>query len=126
MITLTIRIVICCGFFLLASCLHRPVQINSASCVASCESRFVACTKVCRNSCMRCSTAAEQTAARNYGYYEHEKIVQGKIIAVQLNSFRDPLQCRKVTCNCQADYGICMQSCGGAVAKRLEHAPLCS
>ncbi|CDZ79143.1 hypothetical protein BN59_03461 [Legionella massiliensis] len=126
MINLTIRIVICCCFFLLASCLHRPVPANTASCIASCESRLAACTKVCRNNCGQCSAAAGQTAARNYGYYEHEKMEQGKIIALQLNSFRDPLQCRKVTCNCQADYAICRQSCGGAITKRLEHAPLCS
>jgi hypothetical protein len=126
MINLMVRVVIGCCFLLLASCLHRSLPTNFASCAATCESRLVACTKVCRNNCAQCSAAAGQSAAKNYGHYVHEKVVQGKIVALQLNSFRDPLQCRKITCNCQADYQICMQSCGGAVMKRLAHVPLCS
>jgi hypothetical protein len=42
-----------------------------------------------------------------------------------LNSYRDPLQCRKVTCNCHADYQVCIQSCSGVIHKQLRVASAC-
>ena len=121
-----IRVVVCCFFMLIASCANRTVPINYVACIASCESSFGNCSGVCGNNCSQCRAAALQKTAKNYSRYKNEKIVAGKIVALQLNSFRDPLQCRKVTCNCQADYMLCLQACGRAIPKRLEYAPLCS
>src|ERR1700733_3322598 len=121
-----IRLGLCCIFMLLASCLHRSLPVNYAACAASCESRLVVCSQLCNNNCLQCRAIAKFKTAEKYNHYKQEKFIEGKKVTLQLNSFRDPLQCRKVTCNCQADYQICLQSCGGAIRKRLEHAPLCS
>ncbi|KTD29779.1 MULTISPECIES: acyltransferase [Legionella] len=128
MINFIARLVICfsCLFFITA-CLHR---VPNTPCTTTCESRYQACTKVCRNNCPQCTAAAGQARDKNYNHYIHEQYVKGRMIALQLNSFRDPLQCRKVTCSCREDYQVCMQSCGGgdggAIKKYLQHAPLCS
>jgi hypothetical protein len=112
--------------FLISGCMHRV----NPSCTAACETRYQTCNKVCRNTCSQCTAAAGQSRDRHYGHYINEQYVKGGMIALQLNSFRDPLQCRKVTCSCREDYRICLQSCGsgasGVIKKYLEHAPLCS
>lgn len=124
------RAVLCCSFLLITSCMFQNYPArgdrNFMVCKASCDKRLNACTKLCRNNCPQCLAAASQSTARTYAHYVHEQYVKGGFIALQLNSFRDPLQCRKTTCNCRADYQICMQSCGGVISKRLQHVPLCS
>lgn len=129
MINFIFRIVLCCSFCCLISCSHQSNTSarNSqfANCAASCETRAIACKKICRNNCQNCSTANSRKAAKNYAHYIKERCVRGDIIALQLNSFRDPLQCRKVTCDCRADFQVCMQACGGVIHKRLQPAPVC-
>lgn len=115
---LLIQITLCCFCLLLESCLHRPVSITNTSCASACAIRMAECTKTCRNNCPLCSVQANEKAAKKYKKYQCEQIIKGKIIALQLNSFRDPLQCRKITCDCPADYEVCMKSCGGRVLKR--------
>lgn len=131
--TLFMRLVLICSVFCLLSCsIQQPIRFSSQSrqqftlCKASCDQRRVVCSKACRNNCTQCATAANNRRTVQYNHYVHEKVVEGKNIALQLNSFRDPLQCRKVTCNCAADYQICLQSCGGVIQKSLKYAPLCS
>ena len=115
-------------FLSLISCSHyNAVQNNSnmTQCKASCVQRANMCHKVCLNNCQQCSAYAEQSAAKNYLYYQHEQYIEGGVIARDLKSYRDPLQCRKVTCNCSADYNVCIQSCGGIIHKKLQVAPIC-
>lgn len=130
MINFIVRIVFCCSFLFLVSCTHQtpdPKLIGSiVSCTASCDRVFHECRKVCRNNCLQCDSAAAQTTAKNYNRYVCEQQVKGKIVALQLNSFRDPLQCRKTTCSCSTDHQVCIQSCGGVIKKSLKYAPLCS
>ncbi|MDP1604035.1 MAG: acyltransferase [Legionella sp.] len=119
------------AFFLLSliSCTahHTTGQVKAVfpQCKASCDARANQCYKTCRNSCTQCAAYAEQSIAESYLYYQHEQYVKGGIIARELKSYRDPLQCRKTTCNCPADYNVCMQSCGGVVRKRLQVTPVC-
>ncbi|MBA3537051.1 MAG: acyltransferase [Tatlockia sp.] len=106
--------------------MHNRPPTTNASCAATCVNRLTTCTKVCRNDCPQCIVASNKKTARNYDKYVREQCIKGQIIALQLNSFRDPLQCRKITCNCPADYEVCLQSCGGPVIQRLQHVPLSS
>lgn len=97
-----------------------------AACKASCKERLVACTRVCSDNCMRCTISANARAARNFLRYKHQQCVQGKIVALELQSFRDPLQCRKSSCACPIDYQVCTQSCHGTIYKRLQVVPPCA
>ena len=90
-----------------------------------CQERFKTCAKVCDKSCKTCSKEASCSAARHYNRMVHEQVVQGGMIARELNSYRDPLQCRKTTCNCQADYTVCKAACTGIIRKRLQVGPAC-
>jgi len=116
-------------FLLLTSCVHHQVIVQNkaefAHCKAGCDHRAAACQKVCRNNCAQCRAYTHQTAAGNYRHYVHEQSVKGNLIARELQSYRDPLQCRKITCSCSADHQVCMQSCGGVIHKHLQVAPVC-
>lgn len=105
--------------------LSAEQKTTQTACIATCEQRAAACTKVCRNNCRQCQARAGQSTSESYLYYQHEQFVKCDIVARQLNSYRDPLQCRKVTCSCSADYQICMQSCGSGIKKQLRVAPVC-
>ncbi|MDX1837147.1 acyltransferase [Legionella taurinensis] len=114
---------------LLAACSHPIItpqgKPQQKACTLSCEQKARACNKVCRNNCAQCTAYNFQTAAKNFNHYFHESAVNGQIIKRDLNSYFDPLQCRKTTCNCRGDYVACVQSCGGVVKKRLQAAAVC-
>lgn len=115
------RVILLCLFLLPAACVHYI----SPSCRAVCDQRVDTCHLTCRNSCPQCNAFANQRAAKYFTEFEREKIIEGKTVTRELKSYRDPLQCRKTTCNCQADYQICMQGCGGVIYKSLQVAPVC-
>jgi len=123
------RFLLIAAVMVLAACATRPVSLQCAkeqiACKKNCVERFKTCSQVCDNSCQTCSLAANCGAAHNYNRYKHEQSVQGGIIARELKSYRDPLQCRKTTCNCMADYNVCTQSCTGVIHKRLQVGPAC-
>lgn len=123
------RVVFTVSIILLTSCIHKLITPQAkdsyASCKASCEQRSRACNKVCRNNCQQCNAYSWQKAKNGYYNYRHEETVNGGFIARELKSYRDPLQCRKTTCDCRGDYQVCMQSCGGVIKKRLQVAPVC-
>lgn len=109
---------------MLSSCVHRmPPAV--AACKMSCVKRAQVCNKLCHNNCKRCIIGSCRKANSHYQRYRHEQCLKGGIIARNVNSYRDPLKCRKVTCNCRADFSICVQSCTGAIKKRLQAPPLC-
>lgn len=127
---MTIFLRISLGLFLLTllSCTQfvaRSVSKESKPCQSLCEKRFDKCNQNCRNNCQQCVAYAKQKASENYLYYQHEQYLKGGVIARDLQSYRDPLQCRKITCSCPADFELCMQSCGGIIQKRLQAAPVC-
>jgi len=115
----------------LVGCVHqRSIPRSSpqgelAACKISCQQQFNTCNKLCHNSCRQCSAYSSYTTAKHYNHYKSEQFIRGGIIARELNSYRDPLQCRKSTCECAADYRICTQSCAGIIYKRLQVAPTC-
>ncbi len=123
------RIALGIAIMMLVACANKQVSLecdqHRAVCQKSCQERFKQCSEICDNSCYKCSAAASCSATRNYNRYKQEQYVQGGIIARELKSYRDPLQCRKTTCNCWADYNVCAQSCRGLIHKRLQVGPAC-
>lgn len=124
-----VRMMLSVFFCTLLSCAnyHSIMQTKAtfATCKASCEKRSNKCNRLCNNNCQQCRSKAFLSTAKSYNIYLQEQRLQGLRIARELNSYRDPLQCRKITCNCPADYQVCMQSCGGVIHKELRVASVC-
>lgn len=123
------RLMLCCMIALITSCAsYERLMTHSherAVCKASCQQRQMACNKTCENNCPNCCLIANQRAARDYQHYKKRQKIQGYGVVRQLNSYRDPLQCRKTTCECPTDYRTCIQTCTGKIPKRLQVAPSC-
>lgn len=120
-----IRIIFCLMVALLAGCIQSTVTPQQLACLQTCENQLADCMKVCQNSCANCGVSATKSAANDFKQFKHQQCVQGAMVARELQSYRDPLQCRKTTCNCQADHKICLQSCTGIIHKRLQVPPTC-
>ncbi len=126
---LLLRIVCCFTLLCLSGCVKQifigdPQTINL--CKTICVQHLQSCQKNCTNNCRMCSAASNYTSAKNFFKYVHEKQVEGGFITRGLNSYRDPLQCRKVTCNCTSDYTTCIQGCTGVIQKQLRSVPYCT
>lgn len=123
------HIVVCFYLALLVSCAsyHDAVKRSQdvAACKITCQQRLQQCGQVCHNDYRQCNTAAYQSAVRHYDHYLHEQAVKGQNVVLELKSFRDPLQCLKITCECSTDYLVCKQSCTGKIRKRLQVIPAC-
>lgn len=120
------KLVLCLNVLCLISC-ATPIKNNSTKqCLNSCIQKFESCRQSCVNNCARCSATESHKSSTNYTKYIHEKQISGEFIARELNSYRDPLQCRKITCNCSADLSACKQNCTGVIQKRLEAVPFCT
>lgn len=122
---------ILCGisWISLVGCMQPHEGISAAElkqCKAQCLQRYESCKMTCIDSCPQCSAQATHAASINYTKYVHEKQIEGGTISRVLKSYRDPLQCRKVTCNCSSDFAICNQGCTGIIQKRLRSAPYCT
>jgi site-specific recombinase XerD len=94
-------------------------------CNVTCTQHFEYCKQHCVDNCSTCSAQSQITAAKNFEKYAYEREVEGKKVMRELNSYRDPLQCRKVTCDCLVDVAICKQGCTGVIKKRLQIVPYC-
>jgi hypothetical protein len=103
----------------LSGCVHHNT-VGVAACKLSCQSRLNICNQTCDNSCLQCAAKANHSTQRSYQRYVNEQCVRGGYRVRQLQSYRDPLQCRKITCECMADYQVCLQSCTGIIRKRLQ------
>lgn len=100
-------------------------QRDGAQCNVTCTQHFQHCKKNCIDNCPTCSAVSQINTTRAYDRYVHERRVEGKKVMRELNSYRDPLQCRKVTCDCLSDLTICNQSCAGVIPKKLQTVPNC-
>lgn len=83
------------------------------------------CNQSCKNNCQNCTALANAETAVHFNQYKRQQNIQGSIVALELQSFRDPLQCRKPTCDCTADFSVCLQSCQGKIRKRLKVVKPC-
>lgn len=86
-------------------------RLNPGVCRSECLSILQACQAICKNNRPACERLSDVSVTRHYQQYVHQQTVQGGIIARELNAYRDPLQCRKPTCDCVADYHQCKRIC---------------
>jgi hypothetical protein len=125
-----VRLVCCFIFLSLVSCVsqkHMTVKTQDVKqCKVMCVKRFESCNTLCVNNCAVCSEHANQSTLSSYSEYVHQQQVKGGFVARGLKSYRDPLQCRKVTCNCYADLMICEQDCTGIIQKQVRAVPNCT
>ncbi|STY29389.1 acyltransferase [Legionella wadsworthii] len=105
----------------------KPNTIKSpaAHCNMVCVQHFELCQQRCINNCPNCTYIAHKMAEVHFAKYVHEQKVEGKKVMRELNSYRDPLQCRKVTCDCLADLAICKKGCTGVIPTKLQAVPYC-
>ena len=89
-------------------------------CAKACKTRMHFCNKFCRNDPAQCKRWADASATVHFGHYRQEKLIQGEPIGSELQGFRDPLACKKVSCDCLADFDLCIQTCQGNIHKRLQ------
>ena len=123
---------LCCFIFLtlvIGCTTQSKVLIKTQDpkqCLSLCTQRFESCKQTCVNNCAVCSASSNRSTILNYAKYVHEEQVEGGYVTRGLKSYRDPLQCRKVTCNCYADLSTCEQSCTGIIHKQLRTVPYCT
>ncbi len=95
------------------------------ACVNQCKIKLAACKQSCTDSCKQCGKENHTQMIKRYKKYLHEQCVQGRRTALQLQSFYDPLQCQKKSCDCLADYRVCVGACRGKIRKYLQVTPYC-
>lgn len=106
---------------------HMVVEDSKGpSCSTLCKKHYQACLQTCDNSCFQCREEAYNDADERYRSYINEITVAGQYKIRSHKSERDPLQCRKVTCNCGADLSVCIQKCDGKIRKSLRVPSLCT
>ena len=113
---------------LLLSCMNQAMTIKhvqSSSCKMQCLKQRHTCQQICHNDCYTCFKEVQKTVKRSYDQYIREVKTQGGVIARDLNSFKDPLQCRKTSCDCSADFEVCAQSCKGLIHKNMRVPSAC-
>lgn len=122
-----IRVCFCVLLFSLLGCVSKaPLRGQAlAQCHATCMQHLEFCRQNCVDNCPNCSWNSTRQSAANFSKYVNERKVEGKKVMRELNSYRDPLQCRKVTCDCMSDLMACKQSCSGVIHKRLQAIPNC-
>lgn len=94
------------------------------ACQKACWASQKICQTQCQNNIDNCESAASQNTKKMFCRYKHEQYIQGNIVARELKSYRDPLQCRKITCDCWADYRVCRAACTPIIHKRLQTLPV--
>lgn len=97
----------------LSSCLsmHDMDKQLFKKCIQQCQKKMHNCLMICQNNCENCVNSSNVTTENSYTRYINEQKIQGIGVIRQLNSYRDPLQCRKHTCNCNLDYKFCSNLC---------------
>ena len=96
---------------------------EKTACHHVCQDKLRHCLAICHNSRHDCSVSAHMHASRQHQKYQREQMIQGQDEVLELNSFRDPLQCQKTTCECREDVRVCRQFCDGRIRKRLQVVP---
>ena len=123
------RMALCCVLIALSGCAsynsYVHVMRERAVCREACHEHLRVCSKTCYNSCQFCCARENFSTEAHYNKYKQQQRIQGEQIIRQLKSYRDPLQCRKTTCECTVDHNVCLQSCTGKLPKRLQVAPAC-
>lgn len=102
-------IVLLYSLILVTSCIHHPPE--QRICLQKCAKMFNLCQVRCGKACVECKQQNLLAAEHSYYQYIRETKVQGKEVTRQLQSYRDPLKCRQISCNCVVDKMICQNAC---------------
>lgn len=124
-----LQLIICLLLISTSSCSYYTQYVKKEQQLKSCHLTCLAqkdyCNKTCKNNCQECTGLAKLQASQRFKDYKKRLTVQKKVVALELQSFQDPLQCRKVTCSCQDDYRVCAQACKGKIYKNLKAKAVC-
>ena len=104
---------------------HIVYEKELKTCKMQCSAVLAQCNQICVNNCTNCTRIANENALQRFNVYKNKQIVEGKKLVLELNSFKDPLQCRKITCSCKDDFQVCVQSCQGRIHKNLKVVAAC-
>ena len=118
---------------MMASCLYgcalqRQHDIDAQTtraCIAVCQTQMSQCATSCTHHCRACEKEAVRETKKGYQRYLKERCVKGKSFVRRLQSYHDPLQCRKTTCDCAADLRVCVESCRGDIHKQIQVEKSC-
>ena len=114
---------------LFSGCAHfknsQTLQQNLQFCKQDCRKQLDVCNRKCVNGCRNCTSASNRVVDRNYKGFVHRQTVQGGLLNREPNSYRDPLQCLKMTCDCLGDWTQCVQACQGTLQLHYRVAPTC-
>ncbi len=118
-----------CIILLLFGCSKHDDASSTKSKANACKYRCNVlhdkCKSLCDDGCEQCLKQSFAANNRHYAQFIHQQIIQGGLVARELKSYRDPLQCLKTTCNCHADYYLCLDACTGSIHKRLQSPMTC-
>lgn len=104
---------------------NKSVKDSGRACIDQCKNNFKSCRSQCHDNCTKCQKKANRKAWKNFCDYYSRMKIKGTYRPRDWLSFRDPLACRQVTCNCPADLNACIQQCGGRIKKKLRATPYC-
>lgn len=114
---------LCFSFFLMGCHPNKASEVipqeQTNQCDRQCLHEALLCQKTCLKSCATCQSKAQRRAEADDVAYVVTQKKQGLRVARELDSFRDPLVCQKVTCDCSQDYHTCRKRCRG---QRDNHA----
>ena len=95
----------------LVSCVSLSEQREMRACKDTCQYNSQNCHKLCSDDARNCQANVMANTKASYARYVCQQKVQANDIALELQSFRDPLQCKKITCDCLADARLCAKAC---------------
>ncbi len=118
-----------CMLFCLSACTsqhqHDLDAQTTRACIADCQIEMKRCQARCVNNCSACEKEAVRETKKDYQRYLKERCIEGKSLIRRLQSYHDPLQCRKTTCDCPADLRVCVESCRGSIHKQIQVEKSC-
>lgn len=114
-----------CFIFALAGCHQLWPPSSKDPCLLACQQQQLRCHKLCLTDCPHCCKYTKMQGTVFYRRYLRRSRIEGKPAFSSLQSFYDPLQCNKNSCDCVQDFLLCEQNCQGKIHKRLKTYKFC-
>lgn len=95
-----------------------PSGEKAKNCVSLCQKSREQCSYLCKKADDDCQLNNQNQAQKEYDAYVSQQNYSGLPITRDLNSFYDPLKCTHQSCQCEEDYRVCYQLCGGKVTDK--------
>jgi len=124
-----LKIFLFTAILLICSCAstheHDVAAQTVRSCTTLCKQQLLHCQTVCADNCKTCDFQSKKLTKQHYKRYIHERCIEGKTLIRRLQSYHDPLACRKMGCDCMADYRVCAEACHGSIHKQIQVEKAC-